>query len=38
MEDMLDEVLEPFPLRVRDVLSIRDLGYDYAVTQMVINT
>jgi tyrosinase len=38
MEDMLDEVLEPFPLRVRDVLSVRDLGYDYAVSQIVINT
>lgn len=30
--NLLDEVLAPFNLRVRDVLNIYDLGYDYAGT------
>jgi tyrosinase len=31
-DEYLDKVLAPFPLRVRDVLDIRELGYDYAVS------
>jgi tyrosinase len=34
--DLLDEVLAPFNFRVRDVLSINDLGYDYAAAQSVV--
>jgi tyrosinase len=37
MQDMLDEVLEPFPLRVRDVIDIRSLGYEYAVAQISVS-
>lgn len=31
LEDMFNEVLEPFPLTVRQVLDIHQLGYDYAL-------
>jgi tyrosinase len=34
--DLLDTVLAPFNLRVRDVLSVTELGYDYAAAQTVI--
>jgi tyrosinase len=34
--DLLDEVLAPFNFRVRDVLSVNDLGYDYAAAQSVV--
>jgi tyrosinase len=37
MQDMLDEVLEPFPLKVRDVIDIRNLGYEYAVAQISVS-
>ena len=30
--DLLPMVLQPFPLTVRDVLSINSLGYEYAVS------
>ena len=33
---LLDEVLAPFNFRVRDVLSVNDLGYDYAAAQSVV--
>lgn len=33
---LLDVVLAPFNLRVRDVLNINDLGYDYAAAQVAI--
>lgn len=28
--DLLNEILEPFPFTVRDVLDVRSLGYEYA--------
>ena len=28
--DLLDEILEPFPFKVRDVLDVKRLGYEYA--------
>jgi tyrosinase len=31
--DLLDAVLAPFNFRVRDVLSVHDLGYDYIAAQ-----
>jgi tyrosinase len=31
--DLLDEVLSPFNFRVRDVLNVNDLGYDYAAAR-----
>jgi len=31
--DLLDVVLAPFNLKVRDVLNVNDLGYDYAAAQ-----
>lgn len=34
--DLLDTVLAPFNMRVRDVLSVNDLGYDYAAAQTVV--
>jgi tyrosinase len=34
--DLLDVVLQPFNLRVRDVLNANDLGYDYAAAEGVI--
>jgi hypothetical protein len=34
--DLLDVVLQPFNLRVRDVLNANDLGYDYAAAQGVV--
>jgi tyrosinase len=34
--DFLDEVLEPFPFKVRDVLEVKSLGYDYASTSSEI--
>lgn len=33
--DLLDVVLAPFNLKVRDVLNVNDLGYDYAAGQAV---
>jgi tyrosinase len=33
--DLLDAVLAPFTFRVRDVLNVNDLGYDYAAAQTV---
>ena len=33
--DYLDKVLAPFPFTVRDVLDVRELGYDYAVSATV---
>lgn len=35
--NLLDTVLAPFNLKVRDVLSVNDLGYDYAAAQAVVN-
>jgi len=34
--NLLDVVLAPFNFRVRDVLNVNDLGYDYAAAQGVI--
>ena len=34
--DLLDEVLAPFNLQVRDVLNVHDLGYEYAAAQSVV--
>lgn len=34
--DLLDVVLAPFNLRVRDVLNVNDLGYDYAAAQTIV--
>jgi tyrosinase len=34
--DLLDFVLAPFNMRVRDVLNVNDLGYDYAAAQTVV--
>jgi Polyphenol oxidase middle domain len=34
--DLLDEVLAPFNVQVRDVLNVHDLGYDYAAAQSVV--
>jgi len=34
--ELLDVVLAPFNFRVRDVLNVNDLGYDYASAQSVI--
>jgi len=34
--ELLDVVLQPFNLRVRDVLNANDLGYDYAAAQGVV--
>jgi tyrosinase len=31
LEDLFNEVLEPFPLTVRQVIDIHQLGYDYAL-------
>lgn len=36
LETMLDAVLAPFNLRVKDVVNVRDLGYDYAGTEVKI--
>jgi hypothetical protein len=36
LENMLDAVLAPFNLRVKDVVNVRDLGYDYAGTEVKI--
>jgi hypothetical protein len=30
-------VLAPFNMKVRDVLNINDLGYDYAAAQTVVS-
>jgi len=35
-QDLLDVVLAPFNFRVRDVLNVNDLGYDYAAAQTVV--
>ena len=35
-DNMLDTVLAPWSLTVRDVLSVNSLGYDYAAAQTVI--
>jgi tyrosinase len=34
--DLLDVVLAPFNFRVRDVLNVNDLGYDYAAAQNIV--
>jgi tyrosinase len=34
--DLLDQVLNPFNFKVRDVLNVADLGYDYAAGQVVV--
>ena len=34
--DLLDVVLPPFNFRVRDVLNVNDLGYEYAAAQAVV--
>jgi tyrosinase len=34
--ELLDVVLAPFNLRVRDVLNMNDLGYDYGAAQTVV--
>ncbi len=35
-DDLLDTVLPPFNMQVRDVLSVNSLGYDYAAAQTVV--
>lgn len=35
-DDLLDTVLVPFNMKVRDVLSVNTLGYDYAAAQAVV--
>lgn len=35
--DLLDTVLAPFNFRVRDVLNVNDLGYDYAAAQAAVS-
>jgi tyrosinase len=35
--ELLDLVLTPFNFRVRDVLNVNDLGYDYAAAQNVVS-
>jgi len=35
-DDLLDTVLPPFKMTVRDVLSVNSLGYDYAAAQTVV--
>lgn len=35
--DLLDVPLAPFNLRVRDVLNVNDLGYDYAAAQSAVS-
>jgi tyrosinase len=37
IENLNDEVLEPFNLKVGDVLKIHDLGYDYAGSQVTVS-
>ncbi|HEY1544376.1 MAG TPA: tyrosinase family protein [Xanthobacteraceae bacterium] len=34
--DLMEVVLAPFNFRVRDVLNVNDLGYDYAAAQTVV--
>ena len=34
---MLDVVLAPFQLKVKDVINIYDLGYNYAGTEVSIS-
>jgi len=34
--ELLDEVLAPFNFKVRDVLNVNDLGYDYAAAESVV--
>ena len=34
--DLLDVVLAPYTFKVRDVLNVNDLGYDYAAGQAVV--
>lgn len=34
--DLLDVVLAPFNFRVRDVLNVNDLGYDYGAAQTIV--
>jgi len=34
--DLLDVVLAPFNFKVRDVLNVNDLGYDYAAAETVV--
>jgi hypothetical protein len=33
---LLDVVLAPFNFKVRDVLNVNDLGYDYGAAQTVV--
>jgi len=33
-DEMMDLVLDPFPITVREVLTIQNLGYEYAVQQV----
>ena len=35
--DLLDVVPAPFNLKVRDVLNVNDIGYDYAAAQTSIS-
>jgi hypothetical protein len=35
-DNLLDTVLAPWTLTVRDVLSVNSLGYDYAAAQTVV--
>ena len=35
--DLLDVVLAPFTFKVRDVLNVNDLGYDYAAAEAVVS-
>jgi tyrosinase len=35
--DLLDVPLAPFNLKVRDVLNVNDLGYDYAAAQTAVS-
>jgi tyrosinase len=36
-DELLDTVLAPFNLTVRDVLSVNNLGYDYAAAESVVD-
>ncbi len=35
-DSLLDQVLVPWQMTVRDVLSVNSLGYDYAAAQAII--
>jgi tyrosinase len=36
--DLLDEILEPFPFTVSQVLDVRRLGYEYASVSAASST